>query len=299
MPERICVERLERTWTGMKTIDNIPRMVTFSRMVKKEGKTIGFVPTMGYLHEGHLSLARTAKKLNDIVVMSIFVNPIQFGPNEDLDSYPRDLQRDEDLAATAGVDVIFYPSAKEMYPDGFAAYVNVEGLTDRLCGAKRPGHFKGVTTVVAKLFGIVKPDMAYFGQKDAQQAVVIKKMVEDLNMDVGIKVLPIAREKDGLAMSSRNKYLSDAERQDAAVLYRSLQAAELLIKGGEKNSKKIIQAIEAAIKAKPAVKIDYIAIVDPNDLRDVDTISGKALVALAVFVGKTRLIDNIIVEGAR
>jgi pantoate--beta-alanine ligase len=297
MPERVCIERLERTWTGMKTIDNVPRMATFSRMVKKEGKTIGLVPTMGYLHEGHLSLARTAKKLNDVVVMSIFVNPIQFGPNEDLDSYPRDLQRDEDLASTAGVDVIFYPSAKEMYPEGFATYVNVEGLTEKLCGAKRPGHFKGVTTVVAKLFGIVKPDMAYFGQKDAQQAIVIKKMVEDLNMDVGIKVLPIAREKDGLAMSSRNKYLSEAERKDAVVLYRSLQVAESLIKAGEKNSKKIVQAMEAVIVAKSAAKIDYIAIVDPKDLRDVDTISGKALVALAVFVGKTRLIDNIVVSG--
>jgi pantoate--beta-alanine ligase len=283
----------------MKTIDNIPRMVTFSRMVKKEGKTIGLVPTMGYLHEGHLSLARSARRLNDVVVMSIFVNPIQFGPNEDLSSYPRDLQRDEDLAATAGVDVIFYPSVKEMYPDGFATYVNVEGLTEKLCGARRPGHFRGVTTVVAKLFGIVKPDMAYFGQKDAQQAIAIKKMVEDLNMDVGIKVLPVVREKDGLAMSSRNKYLSEDERKDASVLYRSLQAAESSIKAGEKNSGKVIQAMEAVIKAKPAARIDYIAIVDPKDLRDVDTISGKALVALAVFVGKTRLIDNIIVEGVR
>jgi pantoate--beta-alanine ligase len=283
----------------MKTIDNIPRMVTFSRMVKKEGKTIGLVPTMGYLHEGHLSLARSAKRLNDVVIMSIFVNPIQFGPNEDLDSYPRDLQRDEDLAATAGVDVIFYPSVKEMYPEGFATYVNVEGLTEKLCGARRPGHFKGVTTVVAKLFGIVKPDMAYFGQKDAQQAIAIKKMAEDLNMDVGIKVLPVVREKDGLAMSSRNKYLSGDERNDASVLYRSLQAAESLVKAGEKNPKKIMQAMEALIKAKSAAKIDYIAIVDPKDLKDIDTISGKALVALAVFVGKTRLIDNIIVEGVR
>jgi pantoate--beta-alanine ligase len=283
----------------MKIIENIPNMVAFSQMVKKEGKTIGLVPTMGYLHEGHLGLARAAKKLNDVVVMSIFVNPIQFGPDEDLDSYPRDLKRDEDLAASAGVDVVFYPSAKEMYPDGFATYVNVEGLTETLCGARRPGHFKGVTTVVAKLFGIIKPNMAYFGQKDAQQSIVIKKMVCDLNMDIDIKVLPTAREKDGLAMSSRNNYLSKAEREDAAILYRSLQAAESLIKGGEKNSGKIIQQVGAIIKSKPAARIDYIAVVDPKDLRDVDAISGKALVALAVFVGKTRLIDNIIVEGGR
>lgn len=280
----------------MKTIDNIPRMSIFSRMVKKEGKTVGFVPTMGYLHEGHLSLARTAKKLNDIVVMSIFVNPIQFGPNEDFNSYPRDLKRDEELAASAGVDVIFYPSAKEMYPEGYATYVDVEGLAENMCGASRPGHFRGVATVVAKLFNIVRPDIAYFGQKDAQQVAVIKKMAKDLNIDTAIKVMPIVREPDGLAMSSRNKYLSPEERKDAAVLYRSLLDARSLVEGGERDPGKVARVIEVAIKAKSSARIDYISIVDPETLKDVDDISAAALIALAVFVGKTRLIDNIIVS---
>lgn len=281
----------------MKIIDNISRMATFVKMLKKEGKSIGFVPTMGYLHEGHLSLARTAKKHTDVVVMSIFVNPIQFGLNEDFDKYPRDFKRDEELARGAGVDVIFCPKVLDMYPEGYATYVNVEGLTDSLCGASRPGHFKGVTTVVAKLFGIVQPDMAYFGQKDAQQAIVIKKMVKDLNMDIEIKILPIVREKDGLAMSSRNVYLSEMERKDALILYQSLRKVEALINQGECDSKKIIKMMEDIIKAKPTAKIDYISIVDAKNLKDVKTISGEALIALAVFIGKTRLIDNIVVKG--
>jgi pantoate--beta-alanine ligase len=283
----------------MTIIDNISRMKTFSGMLRKEGKTIGFVPTMGYLHEGHLSLARTAKKLNDVVVMSIFVNPTQFGPNEDFDSYPRDLKRDEDLARAEEVDVIFYPSVKDMYPEGYRTYVNVERLTDGLCGAKRPGHFRGVTTVVAKLFNIVKPDIAYFGQKDAQQVAVIKKMVQDLNMDVSIKVLPTVREKDGLAMSSRNKYLSGTERQEAAVLNQALSAAKVMVERGEKNAKLVIDAMGSMIKAKSSAKIDYIAIVDPDTLEEVEAVSKPVLIALAVHIGKTRLIDNIILEGVR
>ena len=281
----------------MKTIENIPRMTTFSKMMKKEGKAIGFVPTMGYLREGHLSLARTAKKHTDIVVMSIFVNPAQFGANEDFESYPRDLNHDEELARTAGVDVIFYPSAKDMYPAGYATYVNVEGLTDVLCGRSRPGHFKGVTTVVAKLFCIVKPDVAYFGQKDAQQAIVIKKMAEDLNMDVEIKIMPIVRDKDGLAMSSRNSYLNESERKDAVVLYQSLEKAASLIEEGEKDAGGVMRAMEDMIRSKlPAAKIDYISIVDNKTLKEMSVISGDALIAVAVYLGKTRLIDNIVIN---
>lgn len=280
----------------MKIIDNISRMSTFVKMMKKEGKSIGLVPTMGCLHDGHLSLVRTAKKHTDVVVMSIFINPIQFGVGEDFEKYPRDFKRDEELARTAVVDVIFYPSVKEMYPQDYATYINVEGLTGVLCGASRPGHFRGVTTVVAKLFGIVKPDMAYFGQKDAQQALVIKKMVEDLDMDIDIKILPIVREKDGLAMSSRNIYLSQEERACAPVLYQSLKKAELLVNQGERDPKNIIKAMEEMIRSKASARIDYISIVDTEKLKDVKVVSGEALIALAVFIGKTRLIDNIIVK---
>ena len=282
----------------MQIIDNIPKMSTLARIIKKDGKTIGLVPTMGYLHEGHLSLVRTAKKHMDVVIMSIFVNPIQFAPGEDLERYPRDLRRDEALARDAGVDILFYPSEGQMYPAGNSTYVNVEGLTESLCGASRPGHFRGVTTVVAKLFGIVKPDMAYFGQKDAQQAIVIKKMVEDLNMDIDLKILPTVREKDGLAMSSRNVNLSEEERGDAPILYEALRRAESLIGGGETDPKRIVRAMKDMIGEKKCAKIDYISIVDTKKLKPVGAISGEVLLALAVFIGKTRLIDNIIVNPA-
>ena len=280
----------------MKIIDSIPRMSTFSKILKKEGKVIGFVPTMGYLHEGHLSLIKTAKKHTDVVIVSVFVNPIQFGPSEDFDKYPRDPKRDEDLACFAGADVIFYPSTKEMYPKGYSTYVDVENLTEGLCGASRPGHFRGVATVVAKLFGIVKPNMAYFGQKDAQQAIVIKKMVKDLNMDVELKVLPTVREPDGLAMSSRNINLSGPERQDAFVLYLSLNKAESMIKEGEREAKKIIKAMKDLIEEKKSARIDYVSIVDTENLKPLGNISGEVLIALAVFIGKMRLIDNIIIK---
>ena len=278
----------------MKVVDTITRMSTLVKMYKKEGKSISLVPTMGYLHEGHLSLVRAARKHTDIVVMSIFVNPIQFGPKEDFEKYPRNLKRDEQLATSAGADVIFHPSVQDMYPAGYSTYVNVEGLTDTLCGASRPGHFKGVTTVVAKLFEIVRPEIAYFGQKDAQQAIVIRKMVSDLNMGIEVKIMPIIREPDGLAMSSRNVYISASERKDALVLREALKKAEAMIKSGEKDPKKIIKMMQELIKNVPAAKIDYISIVDTAHLKEVKTITGEVLIALAVFIGKTRLIDNII-----
>lgn len=280
----------------MKTVDTIARMSTLSKMMRKEGKTIGFVPTMGYLHEGHLSLARTTKKHTDVVVMSIFVNPIQFGPNEDYENYPRDLKRDEDLARSAGVDVLFTPSVKEIYPEGYATYVSVERLGDTLCGASRPGHFRGVTTVVAKLFEIVRPDIAYFGQKDAQQAFIIRKMAEDLTMGIEVKVLPTVREADGLAMSSRNTYLSPDERKDATVLYAALREAEALIAAGRRDPRQVIAAMREMIAGVPTARIDYIAIVDTKELNDVAEITGEVLVALAVVIGTTRLIDNIIIK---
>ena len=280
----------------MKVVDNIQRMVMLSKILKKESKTIGFVPTMGYLHDGHLSLIKTAKQHTDVAVVSIFVNPKQFSKNEDLDNYPRDLKRDEEMARLAGSDVLFYPSAEDMYPEGYATYVDVERMSVSLCGASRPGHFRGVATVVAKLFGIVKPDIAYFGQKDAQQSIVIKKMVEDLNMDVEIKVLPTVREKDGLAMSSRNMYLSEKERKDALCLYQALAKAETAVKSGERNTVKIVKMMEDIVKEKPTARIDYIEAVDAKTLNPVDTISGDTLMALAVFIGKTRLIDNTILN---
>jgi pantoate--beta-alanine ligase len=279
----------------MKTIENISRMSTFVKMMKKEGKSIGFVPTMGYLHDGHMSLVKTARKHTDVVVMSIFVNPAQFGPKEDFEKYPRDLRRDEELAREAGVDVIFHPSVKDIYPEGYATYVAVEKLTDTLCGQSRPGHFKGVSTIVTKLFNIVKPDVAYFGQKDAQQALMIKKMAADLNMDVDVKIMPIVREKDGLAMSSRNVYLSDAERKDALVLNQSLKQAESMIKQGERDARKIVRMIEDTIRQKGTANIDYVRLVDTKELKDMKAVSGEALIALAVNFGKTRLIDNTVV----
>jgi len=264
--------------------------------IKKEDKSIGFVPTMGCLHEGHLSLIRKACKDTDWVVASIFVNPIQFGPKEDFKKYPRDFKRDIELCRINGVDGVFMPQTKSIYEKGFSSFVNVENITDRLCGESRPGHFRGVTTVVTKLFNIVQPDIAYFGQKDAQQAIVIKKMVEELSMPVKIEVAPIVREKDGLAMSSRNAYLTKNERKKALTLYRSLQMAKTLFKKGERDSRAIIHAMRQLIHAEPGIKIEYISIVDTQELSFVRRISGEVLVAVAVWIGKTRLIDNAILE---
>jgi len=264
--------------------------------LRKAGTTIGFVPTMGYLHEGHLSLVQMAKQRSDVVVLSIFVNPTQFGPNEDFERYPRDFKKDENLAEQAGVNILFYPSTSEMYPHHYLTHVNVERITEGLCGASRPGHFRGVATICAKLFHAVKPHFAVFGQKDAQQVATIRQMVRDLNFDMEIVVAPTVREKDGLAMSSRNVYLSPEERQDALALHQSLELAEGLIRKGEKNSQTVVQAMRKIIENKKQTRIDYISVVNPDSLEPLPTVGEKALIALAVFVGKTRLIDNAVVE---
>lgn len=263
---------------------------------KKEGLTVGFVPTMGYLHEGHKSLIDAARKENDRVVVSIFVNPMQFGPTEDLESYPRDLKKDSALCKAAGVDIIFHPEPEEMYADGFCSYVDMNGLTTELCGKSRPIHFRGVQTVVLKLFHIVTPDRAYFGQKDAQQLAVIRRMVKDLNVDTTIIGCPIIREADGLAKSSRNTYLSEKERQAALVLNHSLKAGKALVDAGETRASVIKSAITAEIKKEPLAKIDYVDVVDFDTITPVETLTGSILVAIAVYIGKTRLIDNFIVE---
>lgn len=281
----------------MKIISSPKQMQRYSTLMKSRHKQIGFVPTMGYLHKGHMSLVRRSVRENDITIVSIFVNPTQFGPKEDFDRYPRDFKRDLRMLKLAGVDVLFYPSVEKMYPERFYTYVECEYITDVLCGRFRPGHFRGVTTVVAKLFNITKPDISYFGQKDAQQAIVIKKMVEDLNMDVKIKVMPIVREKDGLAMSSRNTYLTPEERKDAVILYRALLKAKELVRKGEINPTKIKKLMRKMISQKTTVrKIEYIEIVNLNDLRAVSTVNQQVLIALAVWIGKTRLIDNIVVR---
>ncbi|MBT9173760.1 MAG: Pantothenate synthetase [Syntrophomonadaceae bacterium] len=277
----------------------IRQITLFKEKIKEArrlGNSIGFVPTMGFLHEGHLSLLRQARAENDLVVLSIFVNPLQFGAGEDFEDYPRDLERDAALAVSAGCDIIFAPATRDMYPKDYATFVEVERLTSGLCGASRLGHFRGVTTVVNKLFNIVTPDRAYFGQKDAQQAIIIRRMAKDLNMGLEIDVLPIIREADGLAMSSRNSYLTQAERKSATVLYRSLCLANESIAAGERNAGLIEQLIRAAIDSERLAHIDYIAVVDAENLLELDKIEKRVLIALAVRFGKTRLIDNIIVE---
>lgn len=280
----------------MRLIRTIKSLTKAVLDLKSDHKTIGFVPTMGALHRGHLSLIRRARRENDSVVVSIFVNPIQFGPKEDLKKYPRDLKRDASLCKKEGVDIIFHPKAGGLYPGDFKTYVEVSGLSEVLCGTVRPGHFKGVATVVAKLFNLVRPDAAYFGQKDAQQSIVIKKMVRDLNMPVKVKVLPIVREKDGLAMSSRNLYLNKEERKDAVVLSRALALAKSLIRSGVKDARKITGRIKKLIQTKKRAKIDYVSIVEPGDLTPIRKVSGSCLIALAVRIGKTRLIDNVVVH---
>lgn len=277
----------------MEIIESIYQMKATTRSLKSQGKKIGFVPTMGYLHEGHLSLVQACRQETDIVVVSIFVNPLQFGPKEDFDRYPRDIERDRALLEREGADYLFYPSAQEMYPPDYKTYVEVTGLQDGLCGRSRPGHFRGVATVVLKLFNIVSPDVAYFGQKDAQQAVIIRRMVRDLNLDVEIKVMPIVRDKDGLALSSRNTYLSPEERRASLAIPRSLEEAARMIEGGENDCQVIKKRIEEIIKAEPRLRIDYIEIVDPEELQPLEKIDDEALIALAVYCGQTRLIDNL------
>jgi pantoate--beta-alanine ligase len=279
----------------MNLISNLDSLQRRTIKLKQSGKTIGFVPTMGFLHDGHLSLIKKARQDCDIVVVSIFVNPLQFGPRENFKKYPINLKKDISLCKKY-TDILFLPTAKGTYPDNFLSLVEVRKLSDILCGASRPGHFKGVTTVVNKLFNIVLPDIAYFGQKDAQQAIIINKMVEDLNMPIKIKVLSIVRELDGLAMSSRNSYLSSAERKDAVVLYESLILARNLIKNKVSSSKMITAKMRRLILNKKSAKIDYISIVHPVTLAQINNIKDEVLVLLAVFIGKTRLIDNMVVR---
>ncbi len=263
---------------------------------KKEGFSVALVPTMGYLHEGHQSLIKRAVEENDRVVVSIFVNPMQFGPTEDLDSYPRDLEKDSALCEATGANLIFHPEPEEMYTDGFCSYVDMSVLTEELCGLSRPVHFRGVCTVVSKLFHIVTPDRAYFGQKDAQQLAVIKRMVLDLNMDIEVIGCPIVREEDGLAKSSRNTYLSAEERKAALILSKTIKLGEKMVADGEKDATTILNAMKKNIETEPLAKIDYVKIVDALTMQQIPTIDRPILCAMAVYIGKTRLIDNFMYE---
>src|SRR6185312_6457675 len=278
----------------MKIFPTIQEMRADSRAAHNVKQRIGFVPTMGALHEGHLSLVRAAKKQTDIVVASIFVNPTQFGPNEDFSKYPRTFERDSELFAKEGVDLLFAPSTEEMYPAGALTYVTVEGMSERLCGKSRPGHFRGVTTIVSKLFNIVEPGVAFFGQKDAAQLAIIRRMVRDLDIPVEIAVCPIVREADGLAMSSRNAYLDPLQRKAALVLHRSLREVSERFGSGEKSVSKLIDHGRAVFAPEPSVRLDYLEIVNPDNLEGLERIEGSALVAVAAYLGKTRLIDNFV-----
>jgi len=279
----------------MMVLAGIPEMKAAVRLLKSAGKTIGLVPTMGSLHEGHLSLVRESRRRCEATVVSIFVNPVQFGPKEDIDQYPRDLDRDRTMLEREGADLLFHPGIGDMYPEGYKTYVEVHDLQDRLCGASRPGHFRGVSTVVLKLFNIVEPDMAFFGRKDAQQAVILEKMVSDLNLAVKIVVMPIVREPDGLAMSSRNSYLKAEERKAALILSRSLQEARSLWTRGEMRVPELVKRMRRVLASEPLAKPDYVEIVHPETLDPLDEIRGKGLIAMAVFIGKTRLIDNTLI----
>jgi pantoate--beta-alanine ligase len=278
----------------MKICKTIEEMRSASRDTRREGKRFGLVPTMGALHEGHLSLVRDAKAKSDVVAVSIFVNPLQFGPTEDLAKYPRSFERDGELLEREAVDIVFAPQPEEMYPKGAVTYVTVEGLSEKLCGRSRPGHFRGVATVVAKLFHIVEPDLAFFGQKDAAQATIIRRMVRDLNLPVEIVVCPIVRESDGLAMSSRNAYLSPQERKTALVANRSLTETKNRFDQGERNAIALITVGKQIVAQEPAARLDYFEIVDPVTLDPMQELTSPALVAVGVFIGNTRLIDNIL-----
>jgi pantoate--beta-alanine ligase len=277
----------------VSTVEEVRKQV---KKWRQEGLSVGLVPTMGYLHEGHKSLIDAAVAQNDKVVVSIFVNPIQFAPNEDLATYPRDLERDSALCENAGAALIFHPEKENMYFDDFCTYVDMDDLTKGLCGKTRPTHFRGVCTVVSKLFHIVNPDRAYFGQKDAQQLAVIRRMVRDLNFDIEIVGCPIVREDDGLAKSSRNTYLSPDERKAALILHKGLVKGEELVSSGERNSATVIRAIREVIESEPLARIDYVEAVDFDNIKTVETIHGTVLIAVAVYIGTTRLIDNVIVN---
>lgn len=280
----------------MIIVNSISLLKQILSMETSSGKKIGFVPTMGYLHDGHLSLVKKAKNENDVVVTSIFVNPTQFGPNEDLDRYPRDFERDKALLESVNCDIVFSPSAEDMYPKTFSTKVTVSGITDKMCGKSRPGHFDGVATVVLKLFNIVSPDNAYFGMKDYQQLLVIKKMINDINLDIKVHGCPIVREKDGLAMSSRNVYLSEKERFSALSLNRSFEIVQKMLDEGVRNSDEILSRVRDFIDKHDFVKIDYVVLSDTETLEPIHKIECSFFLAMAVFVGKTRLIDNKIFE---
>lgn len=293
-------EALQACSGGLRAEMVITRTIAETRAViaqaRASGKRIGFVPTMGYLHEGHLKLIDIAKQHSDFVVVSIFVNPTQFGPKEDFAAYPRDFERDRKLCEARGTDLIFAPEVSEMYSERSLITFQIEKLADRLCGARRPGHFNGVVLVVSKLFNIVQPDIAVFGQKDAQQLIIIKRLVQDLNFPIKIIAAPTVREPDGLAMSSRNVYLSPEQRVQSTVLYRALQRAKALIESGERDAKKIISEMQNLIATASEAKIDYIEIVSVRDLQPIERLDGQVLIALAVYFGKARLIDNIVLE---
>lgn len=280
----------------MKVVGTIKEVRTLVKEWKKNGESVGFVPTMGYLHEGHGSLITKARENNDKVVVSIFVNPMQFGPSEDLESYPRDLEKDSKFCESLGADLIFHPEPEEMYHDDFSSYVDMSVLTEELCGLSRPVHFRGVCTVVNKLFNIVQPDNAYFGEKDAQQLAIIKHMVQDLNMDVNVVGCPIVREEDGLAKSSRNTYLSPEERKAALILSKTIELAKKLIAEGEKDADVVVAKMKANIETEPMAKIDYVKAVNGLTMQQQKEIKAPMLIAMAVYIGKTRLIDNAIIS---
>lgn len=280
----------------MKVVHTIKEVREIVKEWKKEGLSVGFVPTMGYLHEGHKSLILKSVSQNDRTVVSDFVNPTQFGPTEDLARYPRDLKRDSLLVESAGADLLFNPELSEMYPPHFTTTVNTTEVTEHLCGARRPVHFGGVCQVLTKLFNIVTPDRAYFGQKDAQQLAVVRRFVRDLNFDIEIIGCPIIRVDDGLAKSSRNTYLSPEERKAAVILYKSLMKGKALIEAGERSSKKVIDEITKVLNTEPLAKVDYVSVVDNENIQPIDTIKGEVLVAIAVYIGTTREIDNFIIE---
>lgn len=281
----------------MLAVSSAAEMTAFSKEVRRFGKRLGFVPTMGALHQGHLSLIRAARSQSDVVAVSIFVNPTQFGPKEDFSKYPRRVEEDSALLRAEKVDCLFCPSVEEMYPAGASSFVTVEVLGDKLDGRSRPGHFRGVTTVVSKLFNIVQPDVAFFGQKDAVQVAVIRRMVRDLDFDTRISVCPIVRERDGLAMSSRNEYLNPEQRKRAAVLYRSLMRVQTLADQGESDAVRLIEVGREVMAEEPAVRLDYFEIVDWENLDPVVDVRSGALVAVAAYVGNTRLIDNVLLLG--
>jgi pantoate--beta-alanine ligase len=285
----------------MEIINRRQRMSTVARKIRREhDRTIGLVPTMGALHEGHLSLVREARRMCDVVVVSVFVNPAQFGPGEDFERYPRDLTRDTALLTDYNVDFIFAPPVEEIYPKGFSTYVNVEGVADQFEGAARPGHFRGVSTIVTILLNVVRPDFAFFGQKDAQQAVIIRRLVRDLAFDSEIIVLPTVREDSGLAMSSRNLYLKPEEQQAAAVIHRALAKAKETYKAGERHSSKLAGLVRATIEAEPLARVDYVNITDAETLETIDKLDERAvLVSVAAYVGKTRLIDNTVLNSSK